>query len=623
MADGNTYQKDGDAGFIGLNSRDNPSALPQGYVSESINYRLDRGVASARKGLERKTVGSIVGKTIYGSTTYIDSVGQEIIVLITERDLWYYNPQSEVLSLPVPFPNRVTGGTFTSATIGTAPNVYTQITVTKTAHGYSSGNSLSIETSNLNYNGVYTITVTSSSVFTYVVPAFLVLTTGTCNMSIEYINTSDGCDVLQAIDNVFITRGYNKRPLMWNLGVSLIAIPAAGGGTHEFPNCSQLIYYGNRLIAQGKYHTGSPAERDRDSVSVSNYLDYGHWDIDDVFTFNNGGNDQVTAVAPWTLNEFVVFMRNSIFYVNTGVGRYVTGAALSTDSFIKTLVTDIGCIAKRSVVQADGGVIFLSDNGVYIMNPTQVGSNESMRLLTNAQPLSAPIDDVIQRINRNYAYRSVGCYWGNRYYLAVPVDGSTENNAVLVYNFILKAWESVDTYPAGIDVFNFVVAKKNNIRRLYIIDSDQGVFLTEELDFDEYGNNIGSPILHETPPSSPYLPFELGEDEFQGNLIQSSLTTRRYIFGTFSDKRFSGSEIDLLFQAGAVLDTYAEISNEDSTVLIDEYGSPTANDETRRTPIRKTGTGLQFRFVARNLRPAIRSVFAYGTVKGKNTQSQK
>ena len=621
MADGNTYQTDGDAGFIGLNSRDNPSALPQGYVSESSNYRLDRGVASARKGLERKTVGSLVGKTIYGSCTYIDAVGQEIIVLITERDLWYYNPQSEVLSLAVPFPNRVTGGTFVSATIGTAPNQQTQITVTKTAHGYTSGNSLSIETSNLNYNGVYTITVTGANTFTYVVPALLVLTTGTCNMSIEYINTSDGCDVVQAIDNIFITRGYSKRPLRWDMGVAVHILPLTGG-SHEFPNCAQLIYYGNRLIAQGKYHSDTEVKRNRDTVSVSNYLDYSRWDILDVFTFNNGGNDQVTAVAPWTLNEFVVFMRNSIFYVNTGVGRYTTGDGLSTDSFIKTLVTDIGCIAKRSVVQADGGVIFLSDNGVYAMNPTQVGSNEAMRLLTNAQPLSAPIDDVIQRINRTYAYRAVGTYWGNRYYLAVPVDGSTENNAVLVYNFILKAWESVDTYPAGIDVFNFVVAKKNNTRRLYIIDSDQGVFLTEELDYDEYGNNIGTPVLHETPPSVPYLPFYLGEDEFQGNLIQSSLTTRRYIFGTFNDKRFSGSEIDLLFQAGAVLDTYVDVANNDSSVIIDSYGSPADNDETRRTPIRKTGTGIQFRFVARNLRPAIRSVFAYGTIKGKNIISK-
>ncbi len=41
--------------------------------------------------------------------------------------------------------------------------------------------------------------------------------------------------------------------------------------------------------------------------------------------------------------------------------------------------------------------------------------------------------------------------------------------------------------------------------------------------------HIGTDYLHETPPSVPYLPFYLGEDEFQGNLIQSSLTTRRYV----------------------------------------------------------------------------------------------
>jgi hypothetical protein len=82
-------------------------------------------------------------------------------------------------------------------------------------------------------------------------------------------------------------------------------------------------------------------------------------------------------------------------------------------------------------------VIFLSDNGVYFLQP-QPASAESMKLLTMADPISAPIDDVIQRINRTYAHRSVATYWNNRYYLAVPLDGSVDNNAVLVYNFILK-----------------------------------------------------------------------------------------------------------------------------------------------------------------------------------------
>lgn len=549
MAETGTYLRDGDKGFIGLNSRDNPSSLPEGYVSESINYRLDRGVATPRRGLQRKTNATMVGLDIYGTCTFINSTGQEIIVMVTTDKLWYYNPQSEVLSLPVNFPAG------------------------------------------------------------------------------ETITTSDGCDVVQAIDKVFITRGYNKRPLVWDMGINITVLPLSPTVGHEFPNCSQLLYYGNRLIAQGKYHNDPNAQRNRDTVCVSNYLDHEHWDILDAFTFNNGGNDEVIAIAPWTLNEFTVFMRHSIFYVNTGVGRYATGDALSSDCFIKTLVTDVGCLAKRSVVQANGGIIFLSDNGVYAMNPTQVGSNESMRLLTNAQPISAPINDVIKRINRTYAYRSVAVYWDNRYYLAVPLNGTdgtiaTTNNAVLIYNFILNAWESVDTFPAGVDVFNFIVAKKDSIRRLFIVDSNEGLFLTEELDLDEYGSQIGKPLLDDPSFKLDTQGAKLEPTAFTPVPIYSSLKTRRYTFGSFNDKRFSSAEIDFDFSVGSEVATYVDVSNEDSYALIDDYTSPVSNDETRRTPIRKFGTGLRFQFIG-NFRPFIRSVYAYASQKTKNLISKK
>lgn len=544
MAETGTYLRDGDKGFIGLNSRDNPSSLQEGYVSESINYRLDRGVATPRRGLQRKTKTAMVGLDIYGTCTYIDTTGQEIIVMVTTDKLWYYNPQTEVLALPVNFPAGQT------------------------------------------------------------------------------ITTSDGCEVIQAIDKVFITRGFSKRPLVWDMGVNITVLPNSPTVGHEFPNCSGLLYYGNRLIAQGKYHSEPNTLRNRDTVCVSNYLDHEHWDILDAFTFNNGGNDEIISIAPWTLNEFTVFMRHSIFYVNTGVGRYVTGDALSTDCFIKTLVTDVGCMAKRSVVQANGGVIFLSDNGVYAMNPTQVGSNESMRLLTNAQPISAPINDVISRINRTYAYRSVAVYWDNRYYLAVPLDSSTTNNAVLIYNFILNAWESVDTYPVGVDVFNFVVAKKDNIRRLFIIDSNEGLFLTEELNYDEYGSQIGKPKCNDATFKLDSEGARLQPTAFSPVTIDSSLKTRRYTFGSYNDKRFSSAEIDFNFQIGSEIATYVDVSNEDSYAQIDNYTSSNNNDETRRTPIRKFGTGLRFQFIG-NFRPFIRSVYAYASQKSKNLISKK
>jgi len=538
----NEYQKDGDIGFVGLNSRDNPSALPQGIVSQSQNFRLDRGVATVRKGLQRKTVGALIGQTVYGVGTYINSTGQEVIVVVVTNGLYSYDPQAETLSAKVNFPAG------------------------------------------------------------------------------ETITTQDGCDVVTAVDHIYISRGWSKRPLKWDLATSVIVIPASGTG-HEFPNCTGLLYYANRMIALGKFHSETNPLRNFDTISVSNFLDFNHWDSLDAFTINNGSNDQVVGVAPWTLNEFLVFMRNSIFYVNVGSNRYVTGDALSNDSYVKTLATDIGCSARKSIVQAGGGVFFLSDNGIYFLQP-QPASAESMKLLTMADPISAPIDDVIQRINRNYAHRAVATYWNNRYYLAVPLDSSVDNNAILVYNFILKQWESVDTYPAGFDVFDFIIAKKDNQRRMYIADTDNGIFLSEQLNWDEYQDwPVGDPNAGE--PRLPfYLPATLQALSFPANPITAVLKTRRYSFNSIGDKRFSTAEVEMVADAGSQIQTTAEIFNPDITTVIDTFGAQFTEDSARRNGIRKIGTGIQLQFTSTNLRPSIRSAYIYATAQ-KQTNTSK
>ena len=537
----NEYLKDGDIGFVGLNSRDNPSALSQGIVSQSQNFRLDRGVATVRKGLQRKTIGALIGQTVYGVGTYINSTGQEIIVLVVTNGLFSYNPQAETLSAKVNFPAG------------------------------------------------------------------------------ETITTQDGCDVVMATDHIYISRGWDKRPLKWDLATTITAIPSSGTGV-EFPNCTGLLYYANRLIALGKFHLDA-AIRNPDTISVSNFLDFNDWDALDAFTINSGSNDQVVGVAPWTLNEFLVFMRNSIFYVNVGSNRYVTGEALSNDSYVKTLATDIGCSARKSVVQANGGVLFLSDNGVYFLQP-QPASAESMKLLTMADPISAPIDDVIQRINRNYAHRAVATYWNNRYYLAVPLDGSIDNNAILVYNFILRQWESVDTYPAGFDVFDFIIAKKDNQRRMYIADTDKGIFLSEQLNWDEYQDwavgdpNAGKPVL------PFYIPTTLEALSFPSNPINAVLKTRRYSFNSIGDKRFSTAEVEMVADAGSQIQTTAEVYNPDVVSVIDTFGAEFTEDSARRNGIRKIGTGIQLQFNSYNLRPSIRSAYIYATAQ-KQTNTSK
>lgn len=522
----------GDKAFIGLNSRDNPIAIPAGYVSRSENMRMDRGMLTVRKGLERLTEGGLINQTVYGSGVYINSSGQELIVVCLTSSLYTYNPDTAVLTGPINYP---AGQTITDADVVT---------------------------------------------------------------------------VFQAMGHVYITRGYSLRPFEYDyVAGSVITLPSVG---HQFPNCVNGLYYGNRIIVQDSV----------DSVAVSHYLDQTNFNQSDIFRINDGGNDTLVAVCPWTLNEFVVFMRNSVFYVSVGSGNYNTGDDIAADAYLKSLASDIGCASKRSVVQAGGSILFLSDNGVYVLNPQAAGPGttntpEGMRLLTLSEPLSAPIDDVIQRINRSYVHRAVATYWENRYYLAVPLDSSTKNNHVLVYNFINKAWESVDSYPSGFDVQNFVVAKKGSKRRMFALDDTNGLFLMEELDADEFGNAVGTPIL------PFYLPAPLQANAFQENLIAGVCDTRTYIFDSMESKRFASLEYDLKIPAGSAIRASSITVNPDVTTVIDEFGSAADGDDaSRRVPIRKTAYGVKIRFEALSKRPTIRGLLVDAILPGRNTQSQ-
>jgi len=764
----NEFLKDGDISFVGLNSRDNPASLSAGIVSRSQNFRMDRGVATARKGLQRKTIGSLVGQTIYGTGTYILSSGQEVIVIVVADGLYSYNPQTEILSSKVYFPSRVTGKTLSSSDSLT-------VTVTSAAHGLLAGASVYVECSSVGYTGLFVVSSVATNTFTYTMPS--VASAGAvsgvaCSYSAaQLVTTPDGCDVCNAFDKVFISRGFDKRPLMWDLNVTITALPVSPSSGHQFPNCSGLMFYANRLIALGKHHNEPTALRNYDTVSVSNFLDYEMWDALDAFTINNGGNDQIVSISPWTLNEFLVFMRNSIFYIGVGTSRYISGDALSADSYVRTLATDIGCSARKSVVQAGGGVFFLSDSGVYFLQP-QPASAESMKLLTMADPISAPIDNVIQRINKNYAYRAVATYWNNRYYLAVPLDDSTVNNTVLVYNFILRQWESVDTYPTLVttknpltadvwqfggtypnyinngdiyiqitknsalpnhglavndyvtvnfandsysgatlvvgkhppngtykvlsgqpfsDVYftikipldsfeslpftgsdttpnyiytsglspafskaesialkDFIVVKKNNQRRMFIVDNAQGIFLTEELDWDEFGDSLGGPILpspldSDTPASIAQGKYGnlilvattdstgapnanviiLNPLEFTKNDINAVLQTRKYSFLGIGDKRFSSYVAEMVTSGGDYIETYADVSNPDVYFRVDAFGAAGYEDYVRANPIRKTGSGMSIKFISYSKRPSIRSVFVNAQIQKHNNLNKK
>ena len=130
MALESPVQRDGDAGFLGFASRLNPLTLPAGMLQDSVNMRLDRGVATTRKGSKRLT--DTIGTT--GAPLTLD------FTLGTDR-------------------------TVTSIT-----RASTTATVTATAHGFTTGDQVNIRGAvQTDYNGDFIVTVTDANTFTYTV----------------------------------------------------------------------------------------------------------------------------------------------------------------------------------------------------------------------------------------------------------------------------------------------------------------------------------------------------------------------------------------------------------------------------------------------------------------------
>jgi hypothetical protein len=133
MALESPVQRDGDNGFIGFASRLNPLTLPAGMLQDCVNMRLDRGVATTRKGSKRLT----------------DTIGTTGAPLTLNFDLG------------------------TDKTVTSITRSSTTATATATAHGFTTGDQVNIRGAvQTDYNGDFLITLDSidpTNKFTYTV----------------------------------------------------------------------------------------------------------------------------------------------------------------------------------------------------------------------------------------------------------------------------------------------------------------------------------------------------------------------------------------------------------------------------------------------------------------------
>ena len=397
-----------------------------------------------------------------------------------------------------------------------------------------------------------------------------------------------------------------------------------GGGFMHQPGAPWATYFQRRLFVPFYYSQSGtfsvPVYTSRkisDEIAVSDLLDTTTFDqIENQFRITGGTADYVVAMHGFYDDALVVLNRNSIHLVAQTQGSL-------SDTVVKELTGEVGCLARKTVVMQANNMLFLADEGIYgltFLNDYNLRGTE--------EPLSKNIQPYIDRINKNLAGNSVAVYFNNRYYIAVPLDSvaggndARGNNAVLIYNFLNKGWESLDTYgDSRFLIKNFITASAGVRNNLYAVSSNGGL---HQIDASDSSVDRLSVTNEDTGVVTP--------------TINSYVTSRGYDFKTLERKRFTDAQVQMQNLAGETGEYDIAFATEDpdsgesigttTTFLGGQILSPSSPNEAETASIRcrlggqrgYTGTITLTRTIGS---PKIHSIQVAGSITNRQILSQK
>jgi hypothetical protein len=471
---------------------------------------------------------------------------------------------------------KVANGTYTAPvyltdTTATASNG--EVTMDVTAHGLSAGDTLTIQAGASPFDGSVDQSVRVTSV-------------PSVNQFTFNLNVVDGSASLTVSKPLAIGKGFIHQPA------------APWGVVHE-----------RRLWLPYWYTSAtSPADREiRDEIVASDIMDFNTFDvIGNQFRPTAGQSDFTVQLTPFTKDSLVIFNRKSI-HLMTGI----SGSLADVKSNVVT--TEIGCSARKSVVQVANQIMFLSDQGIY-----SITFLDEYNLRGTGTPISETIQPYIDRINQDYAHLSCAVYFNNRYWIALPIDSSvgagnaTKLNTIIVYNFINGGFESIDTVNSTkFAIRELLVGREGAQNALYLSTEEGGVHKVDGFEGGDVVSLTAGQAVSQTIP------------------VVSQVTTRQYDADQLDRKMFSRAEFHIKSGEETITDGNISFITEDpdsttsSTLVSSLIGStlPANEDSSIRLGIRKRGFGIQADFQPTEGRPYLRAAKIDARITDRSTTS--
>lgn len=267
------------------------------------------------------------------------------------------------------------------------------------------------------------------------------------------------------------------------------------GGLGSYPNSVNtdppfgpglLAWHTDRLVSSG-------ISTVPDTIYFSQFLDGSVWDRANWnVRVGAGDGEPITALVPWTNYNLVVPKQNSMWVVNCDPTQAVV------DFTIQRIHPSIGSNSPKTWCQV-GTDLFGLTNEPAVRSLKNIIASEQQKEV--GPPLSHPIQDIIDRITPSAISTSCAFHWKNKYLLAIPVDGATTPNYVVVFNTLTESWSGYWTQWKPIF---FASRVHGGIEKLWFGQSDGtvcewmdyvAISNETELAFKDQGNAIPSKII--------------------------------------------------------------------------------------------------------------------------------
>src|SRR3990167_5636704 len=228
------------------------------------------------------------------------------------------------------------------------------------------------------------------------------------------ITADNFCDFENFLNEVYITNNTDV-PFKWTGTGNGSAMTVPSGLT----KAKNVVQYNNHLFLGNVVVSGTTY---KSRFYWSNIKDTGTWLSTSFIEVSKDDGQQIIKMVVLG-DSLVIFKERAIYNVS------FTGDN-DIPFLLKKSNSPVGCVAPFSIQEVENGLVFLSADGFYYYD-----GNNSYKISTKIQTTLSGYNT--GRFNQAVSIRQKG---KNRYFCALPSSGQTNNDVIVVWDWVLNAF---------------------------------------------------------------------------------------------------------------------------------------------------------------------------------------